>query len=89
MTYETLIDEPVKVWAFFDPSQSSGQAIRPIALSWRRRFIKFDKVIFKTTKKEGQTKIVGLICQGETANFELQYNLDNYSWKLIKMMPRE
>lgn len=87
---ETEIDEKVKVWAFFDPSAASGQVgIFPIAISWRRRLIKLEKLIFASTKRIGQEKIVDLVCLGETANFELEYNTTTYNWKLKKIMSKE
>ena len=95
MGNETPINEPVEVWAFFDSTTnskisgqaSSGQAgIFPIAISWRRRLIKLDKVIFSSSKQVGQIKLVSLVCASEDANFELEYNSNNYSWKLRKVM---
>lgn len=96
MSYETAIDEPVKVWALFDPSThstnsvqaSSGQAmIFPIAMNWQRRFIKFDKLILKTSKRVGQIKILTLICGSDTANYELEYNCESNLWRVTKVMP--
>ena len=97
MSYETLINESIKVWAFFDPSTDStsslqaslGQAsIVPIALLWRRRLIKLQKLIFTSTRYIGQTKLVSLICASDSANFELEYNANNFSWKLKKITPQ-
>jgi len=89
MAYETAIDEPVKVWAFFDPSTSSGQSrIFPIAVSWQRRLIKFKKIIFTSSKRVGQVKIFNFICASDTANYELEYNSENHMWKVKKVMPR-
>ena len=88
MTYETLIDEPVKVWAFFDPEASSGQ-IFPIAINWRRHLIKFQKVIFMSQKRIGENKLINLVCASNTANFELEYDAAHYLWKLKKIMPQE
>lgn len=88
MPYETVIDEPVKVWALFDSSIHSEQVkIFPIAMSWQRRLVKFEKLILKTTKRIGQVKILTLICSSDTANYELEYNNDNYIWKVKKIMP--
>lgn len=90
MPYDTLIDDPIKVWAFFDPSTGSGQAgIFPIAMDWNRRFIKFEKVIFTSSKRVGQTRFVDLVCASETSNFELEYNANDYSWRLKKVMPKD
>jgi len=90
MAYETLIDEPVKVWAFFDPSASSEQVgIFPIAIAWRRRLIKLQKVIFEGTRKIGEAKLISLVCAGENANFELEYNASDYSWRLKKVLEKE
>ena len=88
MSYETLIDEPVKVWAFFDPSTSLGVNIFPIAMNWRRRLIKFQKLIFAKSYKIGEVKILNLVCASETANFELEYNTQNHLWKLKRIMPQ-
>ena len=90
MSHATQINEPIKVWAFFDPSANSGQAfscpIFPLAMQWRRRLIKLEKVIFSSSKQVGQLKLVSLVCASEGANFELEYNSNNYSWKLRKVM---
>ena len=86
---ETEVDDEVKVWAFFDPSSrsSSGQAgIFPIAMNWNRRFVKFEKLIFSSSKKVGDTKLVDLICTSDTSNFELEYNTSNYSWRVKKVI---
>ena len=83
MSYDTLIDEPVAVWAFFD------QGIHPIAMNWRRRLVKFQKLIFASTYKVGQVKIINLVCASDTSNFELEYNSDNNLWKLKKVLPKE
>lgn len=77
---DTPIDEHVTVWAFFD----SG--IFPIAMNWRRRLIKFTKVIFTSTKRVGDVKIISLICASETNNFELEYNSSNQVWRLRKVI---
>lgn len=79
--YETIINEPVKVWVFFD------HGIFPIAMRWQRRLIKFEKLIFSGRRKVGQTEIIDLVCASDTANFELEYNSDNYSWKVKRVMP--
>ena len=78
---ETLINESIKVWAVFD----SG--ISPVAMDWHNRVIKFDKVILKTDFFKGKTKITNLVCANNNAAYELEYNHQNYSWKLIKIMP--
>lgn len=81
MFSETIINEPVKVWALFN------QGIFPIAMKWRRQLIKFKKLIFVGSKKIGQVKILNLVCASETANFELEYNNDSHIWRLKKVMP--
>ena len=81
MPYETTIDEPVKVWALFD------HEIFPIAINWQRRLVKFEKLILKTTKRIGQVRVLTLICASDTANYELEYNCENFLWKLKKIMP--
>lgn len=78
---ETEVDEEVKVWAFFD------RGIFPIAMNWQRRFVKFEKVILTTTKKVGNTRLVDLVCASETSNFQLEFNSDNYSWRVKQVMP--
>lgn len=83
MSEDTLINEQVTVWAFFDHD------IFPLAMNWRRRLVKFEKVIFKNTKKLGAVKFVDIVCESNDANFELEYNSDNYLWKLKKIMPKE
>lgn len=86
---DTEIDEQVKVWAFFPSSQgSSGQVILPIAMNWNRRFVKFEKLIFSSSKKVGDTRLVNLVCASDTSNFELEYNSGDYSWRVKKVMPR-
>lgn len=87
MAYETLIDERVNVWVFFKPSKSGS--IIPIAMSWHKRLIKFQGVIFTTTLKIGEVKLINLVCRAQGANFELEYNTDTHLWKLKKVMPRE
>lgn len=89
MSNETIVNEQVKVWAFFDPTAVGQVGIFPIAISWRRRLIKLERLIFASTKRIGQEKIVDLICLGETANFELEYNTSTYNWKLRKVMQKE
>ncbi len=88
--HDTTINEKVQVWAFFDPSTSSGQVkIFPIAISWRRRLIKFKKLVFISTKKIGDVRIVNLVCASDSGNFELEFNTNNYLWKLKKVMSVE
>lgn len=77
---ETEINEKVSVWAFFDGD------IFPVAMNWNRRFIKFEKVILKTSRNIGSNTFVDLVCASETANFELEYDSSNYSWKVKKVM---
>ena len=83
MTEFTLIDESVSVWAFFD------HGIFPIAMNWRRRLVKFQKLIFTNTKRVGGVKFIDLVCASESGNFELEYNSDNHLWKLKRVMPIE
>ena len=77
---ETDVDERVSVWAFFDGD------IFPIAMNWNRRFVKFEKVILKTSRKIGSITFLDLVCASSTANFELEYNSSNYLWKVKKVM---
>ena len=80
---ETLINEPVKVWVKFDGGLS------PIAINWRKRLIRFNKVIFTSSKMVGETKLLTLICESNAALFELEYNSENYLWKLRKIIPAD
>ncbi len=80
---ETEINEKVSVWAFFDGD------IFPVAMNWNRRFIKFEKVILKTSRNIGNITFVDLVCAAETANFQLEYNSSNYSWKVKKVMEKD
>lgn len=77
---ETEVDEKVCVWAFFDGD------IFPIAMNWQRRFVKFEKVILKTSRVVGNVRFVDLICSSQTANFKLEYDSSNYSWRVKKVM---
>lgn len=86
MTLETFIDEQVKVWAFFDPSTGPVHVF-PIAMNWRRKLIKFEKLIFATSMKIGNKKLVRLTCASDTAYFELEYDTESYLWRLRKIMP--
>lgn len=83
---DTEIDEKVPVWAFFDPAYSSG--LFPIAMNWRRRLIKFEGVILKTSRRIGNSNFVDLVCISDTANFQLEYDASNYSWKVKKVMEK-
>lgn len=85
MSYDTLINESVKVWVFFNPSAGPAH-IFPIAMQWRRRLIKFERLIFTSSKKIGETKVINLVCASDSANFELEYNNENHLWKLKKVM---
>ena len=89
MSYETVINELIKVWVLFDPLASSGQALFPIAIQWQRRLIKFERLIFASSKKIGEIKVINLVCASDSANFELEYNSENHLWKLRKVMPKE
>lgn len=80
MPYDTDIDETVSVWAFFDAG------IHPIAMNWRRRFVKFEKLIFKGTRRVGGTKLINLVCAGNDATFELEFNSESSIWKLKRVM---
>lgn len=80
---ETEVDEEVKVWAFFDGG------IFPIAMNWNRRFVKFEKLIFSSSKKVGDARLVDLVCASDTSNFELEYNTGDYSWRVKKVLPKD
>ena len=79
---DTELDDDVKVWAFFD------HGIFPIAMNWNRRFVKFEKLIFSSSKRVGDTKLVDLVCASDTSNFELEYNTGDYSWRVKKVLPK-
>ena len=83
MLHDTFINEPIKVWVFFN------NGIFPVAMNWRNRLIKFKKLIFANTKRIGETKIISLVCTSDTANFELEYNTESHLWKLKKAMAKE
>jgi len=86
---DTDIDDKVKVWAFFDPSTSSGQVhIFPIAMNWNRRFVKFESVILTTSRRVGDVRLVDFVCAGEGANYQIEYNTFDYSWKVKKVMDK-
>lgn len=90
MSSDATINEPVSVWAFFDPTAGFGQVhISPIAILWRRRLVKFAKLIFVASKRVGEVKIVSLVCAAEGANYELEYNSATHLWKLVKVMPMD
>ncbi|HSX19437.1 MAG TPA: hypothetical protein VLE91_04910 [Candidatus Saccharimonadales bacterium] len=74
------IDEKIKVWAFFD------DGIFPIAMNWRRRYIKFEKLLLKTSKRIGNVKFTSLICAAADSTFELEMNNENNLWTLKKVM---
>lgn len=80
---DTLVNEPVGVWAFFD------HEMHPVAMNWRKRIVKFDKLILVTQKRVGETKLINLICASDTANYELEFNNETHLWKLKKVMPKE
>lgn len=84
---DTEINEPIKVWAFFDPLTGSGQGtnIFPIAISWRRRLIKLEKVIFTYNQREGGVILTRLVCAGDGATYELEYNRQTLNWHLRKI----
>lgn len=81
------INEAVKVWAFFDDGlpRSVEGGIFPIAISWRRRLIRFQKLIFQSARKIGETKIVSLVVSADNSNYELEYNLNTFVWKLKRV----
>lgn len=86
MSFDTLINEPVKVWCFFDNSPRPGH-MSPIAILWRRRLVKFQKLVFASSKKIGEVKILNLVCCSDGANYELEYNSLEQTWRLKKVMP--
>ncbi len=80
MPPETAVDEEIKVWAFFD------HGIFPIAMNWRRRFVKFNKLIFSSHKRVGNVNLLDLVCASDTANYELEFNTSNYLWRIKRVM---
>ena len=86
---DTQVNDPIKVWCFFDEASSSAQHLFPIAMNWRRRFVKFSKLVFASSKKVGDIRIVNLVCSSDTANYELEFDTSSYLWKLKKVMALE
>lgn len=82
---DTEVNEKIKVWAFFDDSPSKGTTIFPLAISWRRRLIKIERLVFASSRKDGLIKVLDLVCAGEGANYVLEYNTATYNWKLKKV----
>ena len=80
---ELHLDEDIKVWAFFD------RGVFPIAMNWRRRFVKFEKLVFQSSKRVGNVKFTNLVCCANDATFELELNCENNIWKLKKVMPAQ
>lgn len=90
MSYETLINEPVNVWVFFDSGkETKSSRVSPVAMNWQRRFVKFEKLILVTSKRVGQVKILSFVCASETSNFELEYNSESQAWKVVRIMPKD
>lgn len=85
---ETEVDEQVSVWAFFDTGQETTR-ISPIAMNWRRRFIKFEKLVLTTTKKVGGVKILDLICASDGSSYQLEYNTVSSLWRVKKVMGKD
>lgn len=85
---DTEINDPVSVWAFFDPAHGANH-IFPIAMNWRRKFVKFERVIFASTKRIGEVKFLDLVCASETSNFELEYNTNSNLWRVRKVMSKD
>lgn len=85
---DTEVDDPVSVWAFFG-TEHEATRVSPLAMNWRRRLVRFDKLVLTTTKKVGEVKLLNLICSSEGANFQLEYNSNNHLWKVKKVMSRE
>ncbi len=80
---ETEVDEKVSVWAFFDGD------ISPIAMNWRRRLVKFERVIFSSARKVGDCRFVDLVCASDAANFQLEFDSNNYCWRVKKIIGLE
>ena len=78
-----LIDERVKVWALFD------NGIYPIAMDWNNRRVKFKNLIFKSAHRVGERRFLSLICESESANFELEFDSESYCWFLKRVVPIE
>lgn len=85
---DTEVDEQVSVWAFFDTGQEATR-ISPIAMNWRRRFIKFEKLVLITAKRVGGVKLLDLICASDSSTYELEYNTLSSLWRVKKVMSRE
>lgn len=85
---ETEVNEQVSVWAFFDTGHETTR-ISPIAMNWRRRFIKFEKLVLITAKRVGGVKLLDLICASNGSTYELEYNTLSSLWRVKKVMSRE
>jgi hypothetical protein len=85
---DTEVDEPVSIWAFFDTGHEATR-VSPVAMNWRRRLVRFDKLVLTTIRKVGGVKLMDLVCSSEGANFLLEYNSDNHLWRLKKVMSRD
>lgn len=84
----TIIDERVKVWVKFDSSDPVGK-IFPVAMSWQNRIIKFKNLIFKSAHRMGEKRFINLICESDSANFELEFDSESYVWWLKKVIAIE
>lgn len=88
MIPDTLINERVKVWVKFDSSEQNGK-IFPIAMSWQNRMVKFKNLIFTSAHRIGEKRFVNLICQSDSANFELEFDSESYCWFLKQVVTQE
>lgn len=75
-----LVNERVKVWAVFD------NGIFPIAMDWNNRRVKFKNLIFKSAHRVGEKRFLSLVCQSESANFELEFDSESYVWWLKRVV---
>lgn len=80
---DASINQRVKVWAVFD------NGILPIAMDWNNRRIKFKNLIFKSAHRVGEKRFINLVCQSDTANFELEFDSESYVWWLKRVIAQE
>ncbi len=79
----TSVNERVKVWAVFD------NGIYPIAMDWNNRRVKFKNLIFKSAHRVGEKRFLNMVCQSDSANFELEFDTESYVWWLKQVVAQE
>jgi hypothetical protein len=82
------IDERVEVLVRFDSTSSVGK-IFPVAMTWKDRTIQFKDLIFTSAHRVGEKRFLSLVCQSDSANFELEFDSESYCWWLRKVVAQE